>query len=246
MLKQIFSPIEEHLQATQEILTKTCRIKAGSLDFLAYREFPPNELAIRPALVILSAGMFGPVTRRAIHLAAMFQFVYIASSLHKDISEDTVFAANSKHSNSSRQFLILTGDYFYSKSFVILCEAGLLKYLRTLSELIGELNELSIRKLKNPGDLQVLEDYVKKDTASLYAWSCKLGAEISGAGEQEVENLYRYGFHLGMAAGLRKEEIYPEKVAACFQKAKEQLEALPAGTARDSLGKLADYLHSTG
>jgi hypothetical protein len=230
LLKQILSPIQIYLDQTQNILIKTYNIKAGKLDSLVHLKFSPAELTLRPALIILSSAIFGPVTQLIINLAAMFQFVHIASSLHKDVSE-----------NDGSQFPILIGDYFYSKSFLILYETGLFKYLRMLSELIGQFNEASILKLKNPGDLEVVEDYVKKDTASFFAWGCRMGAEINGADEQKVKNLYYFGFNLGMATGLRKENIYPEKAVLYFYEAKKQLGSLPAETARDTLEKLVDY-----
>jgi len=241
LLAQILSPVQIYLEQTREIFQKTCGIRAGNLNRLARLKFEPADLTLRPALVILSGGMFGPVTPKIIKLAAMFQFVYIASSLHGEISEDQgrVFAeGNGNH------FPILAGDYFYSKSFLILYETGLLEHLRTLSETIGELNTASILKLRNPGDRRAQEEYVKKDTASLFAWGCRIGAQAGGAGEQQTRRLYRYGFHLGMAAGLDKENIYPEKAAQHFEAAKRQLASLPPGTAREALAQLAGYLQN--
>ncbi|MCL6447507.1 MAG: polyprenyl synthetase family protein [Armatimonadetes bacterium] len=244
MLSQILAPIEIYLEKTRVIFLKACSIRAGNLGRLARLEFEPADFTLRPALVILSGGMFGPVTAKIIKLAAMFQFVYIASLLHNDISEDAGSVCKSKNLSNRNHFPILAGDYFYSKSFLILYETGLLKHLRTLSETIGELNKVSILKLKNPDDCRVREEYVKKDTASLFAWGCKIGAEAGGAGEQEIQNLYRYGFHLGMGTGLSKENIYPEKAAQHFDEAKGQLVPLPPGTARDTLAKLVDYLRN--
>ncbi|MEW6274270.1 MAG: polyprenyl synthetase family protein [Bacillota bacterium] len=241
MLVQILSPIQTYLEKTRNILIKTCATKAGDLNRLARLEFPTAEFTLRPALVILSAGMFGPVTQQIIYLAAMFQFVYIASVLHKDISEDGVSGKGSKNPSHGSPFPILAGDYFYSKSFFLLYEAGLLKYLRALSETISQLNEASILKLKSPDNLQVLENYVQKDTAGFFALGCKISAEVTGAAEQEIKTLTRYGFNLGMAAGLRKENIYPEKAAARLHEAKKLLQTLPAGTARDTLAKLVEY-----
>lgn len=244
MLSQILAPIEIYLEKTRDIFLKACRIRAGNLGRLARLEFEPANFTLRPALVILSGGMFGPVTPKIIELAAMFQFVYLATSLHKEISEDEDSPCEAKNSSIGNYFPILAGDYFYSKSFLILYETGLLKHLRTLSETIGELNKVSILKLKNPDDCRVRKEYVKKDTASLFAWGCKIGAEAGGAGEQEIQNLYQYGFHLGMATGLSKENIYPEKAAQHFDEAKGQLATLPPGTARDALAKLVDYLRN--
>jgi len=244
LLSQILTPIEIYLEKTRDIFLKACSIKAGNLNRLARLEFEPVDFTLRPALVILSGGIFGPVSQKIIELAAMFQFVYLAISLHKEISEDEDSPCEAKNSSNGNHFPILAGDYFYSKSFLILYETGLLKYLRVLSETIDQLNKASILKLKNPGDLQILEYYVKSDQAALLALGCKIGAEAGGAGERETQNLYRYGFHLGMATGLGKENIYPEKAAQHFDEAKGQLAILPPGMTRDALAKLVDYLRN--
>lgn len=236
MLARIFSPIQDHLDKAAEILTRVCNLRTVNLNLLVHLYCSPVDLTLRPALVILSAGMFGPVNPRIHRLATLFQLVFIAASLHKNIS-------SAKEKGNGVQFPVLAGDYFYSKSFTILLEEGLEKYLTTLSDLIARVNEASILKLHRPGDPFAVENYVRCDTAGLLAWGCRISAEVSGAGEEEAASLYRYGFNLGMAIGLGREEVFPDKAAACFEQAKKELGLLPVGAPREIMIKVVDYFN---
>jgi len=242
LLKHLFLPVQAYLEETQKIFVKSCKIKAGNLNSFTNLNFSPVELLVRPALVIVSANMFGPVTDQILNLAAMFKFIYIASNAHKSITENGNRNQAGNNLPNGCQFPILIGDYFYSNSFYMLCRSNLLKYLRELSGLVGDLNEVSISRLRDPDNPKVIEDFIKKDYASVYALGCKMGAELSGAGEQEIRGLYHYGFELGMANGLQKGQIYPEKVSVHNQKAMDMLKFLPEGTARKILYDLAGSL----
>ncbi|MGQ9823390.1 MAG: hypothetical protein ACUVSK_00085 [Desulfotomaculales bacterium] len=237
MFREIFSPIQDHLDKAEEVFHSVARLKVLSLDHLARLYCSPPELVLRSALIILSAGMFGPVTYRIYRLATLFQLVFVASSLHRNITA-------AKEKDQAIQFPILAGDYFYSKSFTILLEEGLERYLQVLSGLIAQINENSVLRLLYPRDPGVLEKFVSSDQAGLLAWGCRISGEVNGAGETEAVNLYQYGFSLGMAAGLQKEEILAEKVSACFEKARRALSQLPEGTSRNILAKLVDYIAS--
>lgn len=235
MLKSLFGPVQAYLDETQIIFDKSRKIKAGNLSTFINLNFSPVELLVRPALVIVSASMFGSINKQVLNMAAMFKFFYIASNVHRSILENSNNHKVDNNLTSKCQFPILIGDYFYSKSFYMLCKSNLLKYLQELSELVGELNEATILRLRDLDNPKTLKNFIKKDYATVYALGCKIGAELGGAGEKEIHNLYRYGFELGMANGLQNNRIYPEEVSIHDQKAIDLLKLLPGGIAKDIL-----------
>jgi geranylgeranyl pyrophosphate synthase len=244
VLGEVLLPIREELEQVQNILNEVFKIKTGNLiDFLHPDLSSINNFS-RPALVILSARLFTLPSRQVIFLAAIVQFIYMAFQVHKSVTEDESQFAGADNHRNDRQFLVLVGDYFYSRFFAGLCDAGLLKYLRPLSELICQFNEGNILRLKNRKEElfapdTLLKRIIEKESAAFVAASCRMGGELGGAREPDLKCLYHFGFNLGMSFGLLKEQASPDEAAPYFQKALSYLAPLPPGVNRDTMEQIA-------
>lgn len=246
-LREVLLPIGEELEKMQNILNRTFKIKAGNLaDFVHLDSSSANNL-FRPALVILSASLFTSPSGRVIYLAAIIQFIYMAFQVHKSVAEDeSRFAGTDDHRNGY-QFPVLVGDYLYSRFFAGLCDAGLLKYLRPLSELICEFNEGNILRFKRGKKEQVapaalLEKIIEKESAVFVAASCQMGGELGGAREPDLKHLYHFGFNLGMSLGFFEEQAGLDEASPYLQKALSYLAPLPPGINRDTMEQMVCLL----
>ncbi|MBE3587253.1 MAG: polyprenyl synthetase family protein [Thermoanaerobacteraceae bacterium] len=196
---------------------------------------------IRPAMVLLSARLFGPLNTPLIALAAVIQFIYLASRVHQNVREAGGPATGDPR--DGYQFPVLVGDYLYGRFFTSLCDYGIVRYLESLSRVICEINEGGILRLQNnQNNPDLVNKIVYKETAALMGTGCGLAAHLAGAPEQEQQELTRYGVNLGMALGLQEYPDLRRDINAHLDKAAATLTQLPPGEARDALKLIAQHL----
>ncbi|OAT85487.1 polyprenyl synthetase family protein [Desulfotomaculum copahuensis] len=244
MLSRILSPIQNELFQVEGILEKSFQIKTGHLSSFAHLQAGTVNAVIRPALVLLSAGMYGPLTSPVIALAAVVQFIYLAAMIHGRINEE-----DPRHATADRrdgyQFPVLVGDYLYGRFFTSLCDAGIVRYLEPLSETICRMNEGSILRLKNsvsgknnPG---LWLKIIRLETASLTAAACSLGCRLTGAPPEEAEIWNRFGRHFGTALALLEDQAPGLNGGDYLALAAEELSLLPPGETQNICKLLLNY-----
>lgn len=241
----VYCPIKWDLLRVRERMNRHYRIKAGSLkDFSHLEKYTDSDLC--PALVLYAARMYGGVTNRVISLAQVFQFIYLAVMLHRDINEDEqVVDSDCIEPGDGCQYPVLVGDYLYGRFFTTLCDADIVEYLGPLSEIICMINEGGIIRLKSQGAEKAAtisrQEIIRLEMAELMAVCCKMGGQIAGADRESQEQLYRFGFSLGMAVGLAGMDMY-DRADTFFNEALSLLEYFKPGKDREDLRGLAVYL----
>ncbi len=246
-MNQLIYPIKEELGRVQVSMNRHFNIKAGYLGDFVHLELCHLNSILRPVLVILSAGMFGKITDKVISLAGVLQYIYLASSIHGGINEDeTISKEDTGDPRDGCQFPVLVGDYFFGRFFTTLCDAGIVDYLRPLSEIICVINEGSVMRLRKADSAinpVFARELVRKETGEMLAGCCSLGARLNGAEKKSQEILKRFGMHLGIALGFMERENSLDQAAVYLGEALAELEKLPPGPSRKTLGELVELLH---
>jgi len=244
-LHDVYCPIKWDLMRVRESMSRHYRIKAGSLkDFSHLEKYTGTDLC--PALVLYAAKMHGGVTGRVISLAQVFQFIYLAVMLHREINEDDQLAdSEGGLPGDGCQYPVLVGDYLYGRFFTTLCEGDIVEYLGPLSEIICMINEGGVIRLKSQGgDMASTvsrREIIRLEMAELMAGCCKLGGQVAGADRESQEQLYGFGFSLGMAVGLAKADMC-DRADAFFKEAFSILESFKTSKDREDLRDLVVYL----
>lgn len=231
-MNSVIYPVRGELQQVQESMKRHFYIKAGYLGGFAHLDLCQLNNVLRPLLVVLSARTGGKITDKVISLAGVLQYIYLASRVHGGINEDNAIAGSGTDDpRDGCQFPVLVGDYFYGRFFTTLCDAGIVEYLGPLSEIICEINEGAVIRLKNADDEKrnplLYRELVRKETAELIAGCCRLGGRLGGADEQQQKILYRFGINLGLALGLLEQGNNYEQVGGYLREAAVELERLP-------------------
>jgi len=244
-LQDVYCPIKWDLLRVRERMNRHYSIKAGSLkDFSHLEKYTDSDLC--PALVLYAAKMHGGINGRVISLAQVFQFIYLAVMLHRNINEDDQVAdSDCSQPGDGCQYPVLVGDYLYGRFFTTLCDGDIVEYLGPLSEIICMINEGGVIRLKSQGaDKSAAvsrREIIRLEMAELMAGCCKMGGQIAGADREGQEQLYRFGFSLGMAVGLAGADMY-DLANAYFNEAFSILELFKPGKDREDLRGLVVYL----
>ena len=163
---------------------------------------------LRPLLVLLAAGSFGPITREHVALAAIIEFIHTATLLHDDVVDISSLrrgraTANAKWGNAPS---VLVGDFLYSRAFQLLVGLGNMPLMQLLADTTNTIAEGEVLQLTKAGDPTTSEDayfeVIKNKTAVLFAAATQ-GAGLLHTSDKSIgDKLYRYGLYLGIAFQL--------------------------------------------
>jgi heptaprenyl diphosphate synthase len=160
---------------------------------------------LRPALVLLGAGLGRPNRDHAFNLALGIEFIHTATLVHDDLIDNarTRRGITTIHETSGVNPAIIIGDYYFAKGANLLASIGEPSIDLAISNTVmticlGELLQLTSHRDYD----QTLEEYHRKiarKTAVLVETCCYCGAVVGHLDQAHTEALRQYGFLIGMA-----------------------------------------------
>ena len=163
---------------------------------------------LRPALVLLSSGIFGEIQTQHHQLAAIVEFIHTATLLHDDVVDESQMRRGKSTANQlfGNAASVLVGDFLYSRAFQMMVKLQNMRVMEILSETTNIIAEGEVLQLLNIHNADVTElDYLKVihfKTAKLFEAATRLGAVLSGANNADETALGHYGMRLGTAFQL--------------------------------------------
>ena len=163
---------------------------------------------LRPALVLLSAGVFGYKGTHHHELAAVVEFIHTATLLHDDVVDESAMrrgqaTANALFGNAAS---VLVGDFLYSRAFQMMVGVQSMRVMDVLSDATNVIAEGEVLQLLNCHDADIEEaNYlrvIRYKTAKLFEAATRLGAILGNADQRDEEGMAAYGMHLGTAFQL--------------------------------------------
>ncbi len=163
---------------------------------------------LRPALVLLSAGVFSKVNAQHHELAAVVEFIHTATLLHDDVVDESTMrrgraTANTLFGNAAS---VLVGDFIYSRAFQMMVTVQNMRVLEVLAEATNIIAEGEVLQLLNMHDANITDEAYLKiihyKTAKLFEAATRLGAIVCQASERDEQAMATYGLHLGTAFQL--------------------------------------------
>ena len=158
----------------------------------------------RPLLVMLGGNFGEPEDPRLVQVAVAVELTHLATLYHDDVIDEATTRRGTASANArwDNTVAILTGDFLFARASEICSDLGS-EVTRVLARTIATVCEGQIREVQIAGNVEATEDayveVIRRKTASLIATSCRLGGLLSGAPEETVEELERFGHALGVA-----------------------------------------------
>ena len=163
---------------------------------------------LRPALLLLSAGLCGYRGKSTIRLGAVMEMIHTATLIHDDVIDETSLrrgrpSANSRWGNHRS---VLAGDWLYMQSFQLAMRERNFRILDVLIELTqnmveGELLQLDLIGRIDVTDRQAMELSYRK-TACLFSGCAQLGAVLASQDPETEQAMADYGRFSGLAFQL--------------------------------------------
>ena len=169
----------------------------------------------RGFLTIETAKFFNANAQNALNIASAIELIHSYSLIHDDLpaldNDDLRRNKPSNHIKYDEATSILAGDAIQSLAFEVLSEPmkdiSLERQLYLINQFSLKIGAngmvggqiIDISSKKKDLTVQEIKQMHKLKTASLIGFSCKAGAIIGGAREEEIEAFELYGENLGIA-----------------------------------------------
>lgn len=212
-MKKIQECLGPELDEMNAIIVETLRTSNQMMDDIVTRYLKIKGKQIRPILVILSARMFGSVSREVLLAGAALEMLHNASLIHDDIVDETALRRGMPTINATmgNHIAVLVGDYFVSNALSAGIRTGDIRVISALSALGKELSLGEIDQICNARDHALDESsyfgMIRQKTASLFMNCVRMGAELGGATQEDLEKLVRYAELLGLCFQI-KDDIF--------------------------------------
>ncbi len=196
------------MRAVDAVIRKSLHSDIALINQVADYIINSGGKRLRPALVLLSAGVFGKIESRHHQLAAVVEFIHTATLLHDDVVDDSSMrrgqaTANSLFGNAAS---VLVGDFVYSRAFQMMVGVQNMRVMDILAEATNIIAEGEVLQLLNINDADISdEDYLRVihyKTAKLFEAATRLGAVICEASIEDENAMAEYGMRLGTAFQL--------------------------------------------
>lgn len=201
----LFGPVARDLEQVERILTEALssprRHVAQLVEHL--RHFRGKRL--RPVLLLLTAHACGNVNRAHHILGAVVEMIHTATLVHDDVLDSATVRRHVQTVNAGwgNQTSILLGDYLFTHAFHLSSTIGDARACELIGEATNRVCEGELHQVCERGNLDLTEaeylDIIDGKTAELTSCCCRLGALYSGATDEVVMSLSRYGRNLGIA-----------------------------------------------
>jgi octaprenyl-diphosphate synthase len=163
---------------------------------------------LRPALVLLSSGLFAYQGDKHIALAAIIEFIHTATLLHDDVVDASMLRRGQATANQrwGNEASVLVGDFLYSRAFQMMVDVGSMPVMKVLADATNTIAKGEVQQLINQHNTETTESnylvVINNKTARLFEAASQLGAIICNRSAAEEQAMIAYGRHLGIAYQL--------------------------------------------
>jgi len=164
---------------------------------------------IRPLFVFLSAGACGRIGESTFRGASLIELLHTATLVHDDVVDDSnyrrgFFSVNALWKN---KIAVLVGDFLLSRGMALSLDNKDFHLLSIVNTAVQQMIEGELQQMEKARHLDISEDIyyeiIRQKTASLIASCCAVGASSSGAKEDVVEAMRKFGEYVGMAFQIK-------------------------------------------
>ncbi len=207
--QEIFRSIQSEMDAVEEEFEKRARSNIQLITRIGQYLYHTGGKRVRPALVILSAKIFGEdIDAAVIQMATVMEFLHTATLVHDDVIDGAELrrgyqAVSTEWGNEAA---VLMGDWLYMSAFETALQQRNLAILDALTDATRRMTEGELIQLALVGNMRITEEQhlevVTRKTGYLFSASCRVGGILRGANEEERRALADYGLCLGIAFQL--------------------------------------------
>lgn len=197
--------IENELLELEQFIKKNIDSPQGLISSTVKQLASAGGKRIRPALTILFGKALGNRVDKLLPVAASMEVIHMATLVHDDIIDDAVLRRGKPtvQSQYGKDIAVFTGDYLFSKAFLIISQYASRESLKGFAIAIKRICEGEIEQYESRYSLDMsLLKYlrrIKRKTGVLLALSCVVGVINKRINKKIIRSLSAYGMYFGLA-----------------------------------------------
>jgi octaprenyl-diphosphate synthase len=207
--QEIFCLIQSEMDAVEVEFEKRARSNIQIITRIGQYLYRTGGKRVRPALLILSAKIFGEeVNPAVIQMAMVMEFLHTATLVHDDVIDGAEMRRGRQAVSTQwgNETAVLMGDWLYMSAFETALQQRNLAILDALTDATRKMTEGELVQLALVGNMRITEEQhleiVTRKTGYLFSASCRVGGILRGANEEQRRALTDYGLCLGIAFQL--------------------------------------------
>lgn len=201
----LYGPVSADLPIVDEMLMGLANVEFPWLRHMLESTLTGGGKRLRPAIALLAGRLGDYDLERLVPMAASVELLHTATLIHDDVID----AAPERRGKPTAALLfnnassVMLGDYLFAHAAEFVARTGNIRVIRNFAETLrimanGELTQ-DMSAFEYSEDVQRYLDRILGKTASLFATAAEGGTIVSGAPEELVEPMRRFGLQLGMA-----------------------------------------------
>ncbi len=200
--------IVDDMLKVNELIQKRLQSDVPLIDQLGHYIVNSGGKRLRPAMVLLSAGVFSYQGDKHLNLAAIIEFIHTATLLHDDVVDASMLRRGKATANQrwGNEASVLVGDFLYSRAFQMMIEVNSMKVMMVLADATNTIAKGEVQQLLNAHNPETTEasylEVINNKTARLFEAAAQLGAIISDRPEEQEQAMKDCGKHIGIAYQL--------------------------------------------
>lgn len=204
-LANVYLPVANSLAEVERILHTELSSETPWVGSLLEHNWIKGGKRIRPLLLLLSGSATGSLNQNHHYLAAAVEMIHAATLVHDDVIDQAEIRRHLPTVNSAwgNRSSVLLGDFLFTHAFFVASLAGIPSAIQVLAASSNRVCEGEILQNAWQGRLDISEaeyfEMVSGKTGELCSCSCQLGALLSQANPELVEQVTFYGKQLGVA-----------------------------------------------
>jgi len=205
----IKAPIKEELIEFEKYFNTYMKSDVSLLNIITKYVLKSKGKQMRPILVLLSAKLFGLVTKSSFHAASLIEFMHTATLIHDDVVDESYERRGFLSVNAlwRNKISVLVGDYLLAKGLLLAVDHSEFEFLRIVSDAVKEMSEGELLQIEKARKLDIREELyfkiIRKKTAVLIAACAVSGAQSVNAKVEDVQKMKAFGEAIGIAFQIK-------------------------------------------
>ncbi|MCB9858330.1 MAG: polyprenyl synthetase family protein [Phycisphaerales bacterium] len=201
----IAAPIARELSDVLDVFDRELQSDLPFVNRLTQQVRNYRGKLLRPKLLLLAGRAAGELSHDHVVLAAVVEMVHMATLVHDDVLDEADMRR--RHATVNRlvgnEGAVMLGDFLISHAYHLCSSLASTFASRRIAAVTNTVCEGELLQIENRGNVLLSEEtyfeIIRRKTAALTAVCCEMGARASGADDETIDALARYGNDLGIA-----------------------------------------------
>ncbi len=199
-----FDPVQELMLRVEECMHSQADNHHPDLGAALDHLLSSGGKRVRPAVALLTGGMFGGDEERLVTLAASIEMLHTATLVHDDLIDGALLRRGIATLNAqwTPAATVLTGDFIFALAARMAAETDSMAVMRLFAQTLATIVNGEIVQMFSSRGVASRENYEQRiyaKTASMFELATAAAALLSPVDKMVVEQARAYGYAIGMA-----------------------------------------------